>query len=105
MPKFVRAVIVLVILVAGYWGWALVGAAQLVSAASQGDAEVVMRRVDLPALTPSLSAQIAHAYLEQNPQFKILLSIEQRFVGSAGAGAASAPARDSDAREHRCAPE
>jgi hypothetical protein len=90
MRKFVRAVIVLVILGAAYWGWALAGAAQLASAASQGDAAGLMRCVDLPALTRSLSGQIAHTYLDENPQFKKLLSIEQGFVGSIGAGAAQA---------------
>lgn len=94
MRKFVRAAVVLVILVALYWGWALAGAAELASAASQGDAEALMRRVDLPALTRSLSGQIAHAYLDQNPQFKKLLSIEQGFVGSVGAGAAQALLRE-----------
>jgi hypothetical protein len=82
MRKFIRAAIVLVILVAAYWGWALVGAAQLASVASQGDAAAVMQRVDLSALRRSLGSQIAHAYLEQNPQFKKLLSLEQGFVGS-----------------------
>ena len=90
MRSLVRAVIVLVVLVAAYWGWALAGAAQLASAASQGDAAALMRRVDLPALTRSLSGQIARAYLEQNPQFKKLLFTEQGFMGSIGAGAAVA---------------
>ena len=94
MRKFVRAVIVLVILAAAYWGWALVGAAQLASVASQGTVEAVMQRVDLPALKRSLSGQIAHAYLDQNPQFKKLLSIEQKFVGSVGAGAADTLLRE-----------
>ena len=90
MRKFIRAGVAVVILVAAYWIWALAGAAQLASAASQGDAAALMRRVDLPALTRSLSGQIAHAYLDENPQFKKLLSIEQGFVGSIGAGAAQA---------------
>ena len=88
MRKFISAAIVLVILVAAYWGWALAGTAQLASVASEGDAEAVMQRVDLPALRRSLGGQIAHAYLEQNPQFKKLLPLEQGFVGSVGGGAA-----------------
>jgi hypothetical protein len=94
MRKFIRAAIVLVILVAAYWGWALVGAAQLASVASQGDAAAVMQRVDLSALRRSLGSQIAHAYLEQNPQFKKLLSLEQGFVGSVGGGAPHALLRE-----------
>ena len=94
MRNFIRAAIVLVILVAAYWGWALIGAAELASVASQGDAEAVMQRVDLPALRRSLASQIAHAYLEQNPQFKKLPSLEQGFVGSVGGGAAEALLRE-----------
>ena len=94
MRRFVRAAIVLVIVLAAYWGWALVGAAQLASVASQGDAEAVMQRVDLPALSRSLGSQIAYAYLKQNPEFQKLLSIEKGFVGSAGSGAANALLRD-----------
>ena len=94
MRNFVRAAIALVILAAAYWGWALVGAAQLASVASQGDAEAVMRRVDLPALGRSLSSQIARAYLEQNPQFRKLGLLEQQFVGSVGGGAANALSRE-----------
>ncbi len=74
MRNFIRAAIVLVILVAAYWGWALVGATQLASAASQGDAEAVLERVDLQALIRSLSSQISRAYLDQNPQLQKLLS-------------------------------
>ena len=94
MRNFIRAAVVLVILVAAYWGWALVGAAQLASVASQGDAEAVMQHVDLPALTRSLGSQIAHAYLEQNPQFQKMLLLEQQFVGSVGSGAANVLLRE-----------
>jgi hypothetical protein len=68
MRIFIRAAIVLVILVAAYWGWALAGAAQLASAASRGDAEAVLQRVDLQAIIRSLSSQISRTYLDQNPQ-------------------------------------
>jgi Protein of unknown function (DUF2939) len=93
MRNFIRAAIVLVIVVAAYWGWALAGAAQLASVASRGNAEAVMQHVDLPALRRSLSSQIARAFLEQNPQFRKMLLVEQRFVGSVGAGAADAVLR------------
>jgi hypothetical protein len=94
MRNHIRAAVVLVIVVAAYWGWALVGAAQLASVASQGDAEAVMQHVDLPALTRSLSSQIAHAFLEQNPQFQKMQMLEQQFVGSAVSGAANALLRE-----------
>ena len=90
MRKLLGAAVVLVVLVAGWWAYALAGAAELASAASRGDVESVARRTDWPALTRSLSGQIAHAFLDQNPQFRKLLGIEQEFVGSAGAGAAEA---------------
>jgi hypothetical protein len=67
------------------------------SVAAQGDAEAVMGRVDLPALTRSLSGQIAHAYLDQNPQFRNLPSVEQGLVGSIGAGASQALPREAHA--------
>jgi hypothetical protein len=56
--------------------------------------EAVMQRVDLPALRRSLGGQIARAYLEQNPQFPKLLSVEKGFVGSVGGGAADALLRE-----------
>jgi hypothetical protein len=74
MRVVIRGAVALVILVAAYWGWALAGAAQLASAASRGDAEAVMERVDLQALIRSLSSQISRAYLDQNPQLQKLLS-------------------------------
>jgi Protein of unknown function (DUF2939) len=94
MRNFIRAAIVIVILVAAYWGWALAGAAQLASVASRGDAEAMVRHVDLPRLRRSLSSQIARAFLEQNPQFRKMLSVEQGFLGSVGAGAANALLRE-----------
>jgi hypothetical protein len=74
MRVLIRGVVALVILVAAYWGWALAGAAQLASAASRGDAEEVMERVDLKALIRSLSSQISRAYLDENPQLQKLLA-------------------------------
>jgi Protein of unknown function (DUF2939) len=72
MRMFIRGAVALLILVAGYWGWALAGAAQLASAARSGDAEAVMERVDLQALIRSLTSQISRAFLDQNPQLKSL---------------------------------
>lgn len=89
MRKLALAVVALVVLAAAYWGWALAGAAQIASVASRGDAQAVMQRVDLPALRRSLAGQIARAFLDENPQFRKLLLVEQRFVGSVGAGAAN----------------
>jgi hypothetical protein len=77
MRKFIGAAVALVILVAAYWGWALAGAGELASAASRGDAEAVIERVDIPALSRSLSSQISRAYLEQNPQLQKLLALQQ----------------------------
>ncbi len=75
-----RGAVALVILIAAYWGWALAGAAQLASAASGGDAEAVMERVDLQPLIRSLSSQISRAFLDENPQLKKLSSVRQGVV-------------------------
>jgi hypothetical protein len=80
MRIFIRTAIALVIVVAAYWGWALAGAAQLASAASRGDAEAVMERVDLQALIRSLSSQISRAFLDENPQLQKLPSVRQGVV-------------------------
>ena len=81
----IRGAVALVILVAAYWGWALAGAAQLASAASRGDAQAVMGRVDLQALIRSVSSQIARAFLDQNPQLQKLKSPRQGVVLNASA--------------------
>src|SRR3984885_15240184 len=70
MGIFVRRAIVVVILLAAYWGWALAGTAQLASAASRGDSDGVMERIDLQPLIRSLSGQISQAYLNENPNLK-----------------------------------
>jgi hypothetical protein len=70
MRTLIRRAIVLVILLAAYWGWALAGTAQLASAASHGDAEAVMERIDLQPLIRSLSGQISQAFLDENPSLK-----------------------------------
>ena len=80
MRMFIRGAVALVILAAAYWGWALVGAAELASAASRGDAEAVMERVDLQALIRSLGSQISRAYLDQNPQLRKLPSVRRGVV-------------------------
>jgi hypothetical protein len=77
MRMVIRAAIALLILFGAYWSWALAGAAQLASAAQRGDAEAVMERVDLQALIRSLSAQIARAFADQNPQLQHLPSPRQ----------------------------
>jgi len=76
MRILIRGAIALVILVAAYWGWALAGAAQLASAASRGDAEAVIERIDLKGLSNSLSSQISRAWLEQNPELQKLLALK-----------------------------
>ena len=89
MRNVLRAAVALVILVAAYWSWALVGAAELASAASRGDAGALIQRIDLPALRSSLAGQVTRAYLAQNPQFKKMAWFEQNLLGSVSAGAAN----------------
>jgi len=90
MRMLIRGVVALLILVAAYWGWALAGAGQVSSAASRGDTEALMERVDLQALIRSLSSQIARAYLDQNPQLEKLLSRRQGATGGVVINAAGA---------------
>lgn len=94
MRKFLGAVVALFIVFAAYWAWALVGAAQLAALASREDASAVMQRVDLTALRHSLSKQITHAYLLQNPQFQKMSPLEQGLAGSVGGGVADAMLRE-----------
>jgi hypothetical protein len=70
MRILIRGAVALVILIAAYWGWALVGAAQLASAAERGDADALIERVDLQALIRSLSGQIARAFADENPDLQ-----------------------------------
>ena len=74
MRKIIGAVAALVILAGAYWGWALAGAAALASAAQRGDAEGVIERIDIAALSRSLSSQISRAWLEQNPELQKALA-------------------------------
>ena len=49
-----------------------------------------MERVDLTALSRSLSGQISRAYLEQNPELKKLMSLRPGFADGVGINAAGA---------------
>ena len=80
MRILVRGAVALIIVLAAYWGWALVGTAQLASAAQRGDAEAVMERVDLQPLIRSLSSQISRAFLDENPQLQKLSPVRQGVV-------------------------
>jgi hypothetical protein len=63
--KYIIGALVLFALVMAYDAWPLVGAAQLASAAKSGNAEEVLKRVELPALRKDLTRQIVRAYLDE----------------------------------------
>ena len=96
MRMFIRGAVALLILVAAYWGWALAGAAQLASAARNGDAEAVMERVDLQTLIRSITSQISRAFLNASAAEMLLRALltpdniaallSQGRVGVLGAG-------------------
>jgi Protein of unknown function (DUF2939) len=90
MRKYVGAAVALIVVIAAYWGWALAGAAELASAARRGDATAVMERIDVSALSRSLSGQISRAYLEQNPQLRKLLALKPGLADGVGMNAAAA---------------
>ena len=81
MRLLVRGAVALLVLFVAYWGWALFGAARLAAAASRGDAQALMERVDLQPLIRSLSSQVSHAYLEENPRLQELLARRQGLGG------------------------
>jgi hypothetical protein len=62
--KYIIGALVFFVLLAAYDAWPLVGAAQLATAAKSGNAEEVLKRVELPALRKDLTRQIVRAYLE-----------------------------------------
>ena len=104
MRLVIRGVVVLVILIAAYWSWALVGAAQLASAAHSGDVDAVMERVNLQALIRSLASQIcARLSRRESATSKVAGGSARRHSEWRRGG--NAAARPSDAREYRGAPE
>jgi Protein of unknown function (DUF2939) len=87
MRVLVCGAVALVALFGAYWGWALAGAGQLASAASRGDAEALMERVDVEGLVRSLSSQMSRAYVDENPQLE---KPRQGFSGAVALNAAAA---------------
>lgn len=65
MRKYVFGALVFFALVVAYDAWPLVGAAQLATAAKSGNAEEVLKRVELPALRKDLTRQIVRAYFDE----------------------------------------
>ncbi len=94
MRKFIGVCLVLAVMAAGYWAFALAGAAQLAAVAATGDTAAIMQRVDLRALRRSLGSQIVRAYLRQNPKTQNLGSLARGFAGSVGGSVADALLRD-----------
>jgi hypothetical protein len=90
MRKLIGAGLALAIIVLAYWAWALAGAAQLAAIAATGDADAIMRRIDLPSLRRSLGSQIVRAYLKQNPKTQNLGPLARGLAGSVGGSVADA---------------
>ncbi len=65
LRKYILTLAVFFVLFAAYDFWPLIGAAELASAARNGDAQEVLKRVELPALRKDLTHQIVRAYLEE----------------------------------------
>jgi len=92
MRKWLWCGIVLVALFVAYWGFALFGASQVASVASNGNADLLMQKIDLPALRHSLAHQIVAAYLRQNP--KHLTGLAGNLAGALGGTVADAMLED-----------
>lgn len=83
MRRWTWAVIVLLALGAGYWGWALLAAAQLAQAAQRHDGPAVVSRVDFPALRRSLARQIALAFLDSTGRSRKMGALGRGMAGAA----------------------
>lgn len=83
MRRFFVAVAAVAVVVAAYWAWPLIGAAQLARAAGTGDAGQVFERVDVDGLRRSLARQIAVAYLDVSGKGKKLTGLSRSVAGAA----------------------
>jgi hypothetical protein len=93
MRKWLWGGLVLVTLLVAYWGFALFGASQVAAAAS-GNTDVLMQKIDLPALRHSLAHQIVQAYLRQNSKTEHLTGLAGNLAGALGGTVADAMLQD-----------
>ena len=63
MTRFIAAVLLLLVLLVGYWVWPFFGLQALGAAVRSGDAQALSERVDFGFLRRSLARQIIHSYL------------------------------------------
>jgi Protein of unknown function (DUF2939) len=66
MRKYWLGGLALLLIVAAYHAWPLIGAAQLATAARSQDAQAVLEHIDEPALRQQLTRQIVRAYLDES---------------------------------------
>jgi hypothetical protein len=92
MRRWLWGGVVLVALFIAYWGFALFGASQVAAVAASDNPDLLMQKIDLPALRHSLAHQIVAAYLRQNP--KHFTGLAGSLAGALGGTVADAMLQD-----------
>jgi Protein of unknown function (DUF2939) len=90
MRWFIGIAATIVILILAYLGSAAVSLAGLIAAAHKGDGAAVIERVDIAALSRSLTNQIIAAYLERIGTTRRISPTEKMLVNAYGATIADA---------------
>jgi hypothetical protein len=90
MRWFLGVVVAIVIFIVVYLGSAALSLAGLIAAAREGDGAAVIERIDVPALTRSLTSQIVAAYLERVGTTRRVSPVEKMLVNTYGATIADA---------------
>jgi hypothetical protein len=90
MRWFIGIVVAIVIIILIYLGSAAFSLAGLIAAAREGDGAAVIKRIDVPALSRSLTNQIVAAYLERIGATRRISPMEKMLVNTFGATVADA---------------
>ena len=90
MRWFIGIVVAIVIIILIYLGSAAFSLAGLIAAAREGDGAAVIERIDVPALSRSLTNQIVAAYLERIGATRRISPMEKMLVNTFGATVADA---------------
>jgi hypothetical protein len=90
MRWFIGIAAAIVIFILAYLGSAAVSLAGLIAAAREGDGAAVIERIDVPALSRSLTNQIVAAYLERIGTTRRISPMEKVLVNTYGATIADA---------------
>ena len=90
MRWFIGIVVAIAIIILTYLGSAAFSLAGLIAAAREGNGAAVIERIDVPALSRSLTNQIVAAYLERIGATRRISPMEKMLVNTFGATVADA---------------